>query len=300
MVALLAGEVQRDRSRPRAAVTVRDMETGADGVRHGVAAVAVALAGQAEVGGHGHIGAGLKVIGLFVGREQVRPRELERLAADHLREQVALGAAQRLTGVGDGVHAGRRGDVGRQALGDLRIEVDKVRLRRLRGQRRFHAERLRRDDARPGCLRARAGRGGDADQVRLARQIRAVVPADKVLVDRQRLVDQEGRRLDDVHRAAAAHGEKSIHLMVNGKLAHLEHAGVLTVGIGAGIRDELDALRRDRIQHRGHHALRQICIIAGQNLRAAEFLELLTGLLRDTVAVFQQRLDRRLKAFHYV
>ena len=81
--------------------------------------------------------------------------------------------------------------------------------------------------------------------MRLAGKIRAVVPADKVLVYRQGLVNEQACSLDDIHRAAAAHGEEAVYLIVDCKLADLKHAGVLTVGVGAGVRDELYALCGD-------------------------------------------------------
>ena len=107
------------------------------------------------------------------------------------------------------------------------------------------AESLGGDDAGAGGLCAGAGSGGDAYEMRLAGKIRAVVPADKVLVYRQGLVNEQACSLDDIHRAAAAHGEEAVYLIVDRKLADLKHAGVLTVGVGAGVRDELYALCGD-------------------------------------------------------
>ena len=85
----------------------------------------------------------------------------------------------------------------------------------------------------------------DIYEMRLAGKIRAVVPADKVLVYRQGLVNKQACSLDDIHRAAAAHGEEAVYLIVDRKLADLKHASVLTIGVGAGVRDELYALCGD-------------------------------------------------------
>ena len=175
IVALFSGEVERHGSGPCAAVAVRHVEACADGVCHGVAAVAVALAGQAEVGSHGHVRTCFEVFRLLVRGVQVRPGELKGLAADHLGEDVALHAAERFAGVGDSVHAGS-GDIGRQALCDLRIEEHEVGLCSLGGQRSLDAESLGGDDAGAGGLCAGAGSGGDAYEMRLAGKIRAVVP----------------------------------------------------------------------------------------------------------------------------
>ena len=96
-----------------------------DRVRDGVhAAEALLECGGAHAGRRQHARAGLDVAAVGAGARQVLADQAHALEGDAVGEGVKARRAVGLEAVGKGVHAGRGGEAGRQAHGQLRVGND--------------------------------------------------------------------------------------------------------------------------------------------------------------------------------
>ncbi len=176
------------------------------------AAEALLERGRAHRGGREHLCPRLDVVPVRAGAWQVVLDEPHPLERDAVGEGMESGRAVRLEAVHEGVDAGRRRDVARQADGELGVEDHDARHHERVKDDLLLVRLLVEDHARAADLRARPGRGWHRNDRCDARGICPRPPVADVLEvpERSLLSRHEGNDLACIERGTPAEGDDAV------------------------------------------------------------------------------------------